>query len=106
MKNKYVREIRRIVANNSLRNKPTGYSIDSKSLIFKIICDLIRRNLIVCNKSDGQFLFVSPADILKTYFRKSETENRITPVPALNRNLIGNDRTENLRFKFPVIIAA
>jgi len=106
MKNRYVREIKRIATNFSLRNKPTGYNIDPKSLIFQIICDLKRRNLIEYKKIDGQFLFVSPTDSLETFFRKDETENKISPVPVLNKNLTWKNHTENYHIKSPAIIAA
>jgi hypothetical protein len=106
MKNRYVREIRRIATNFSLRNAPTGYNIDSKSLIFKIICDLKKRKLVVYNKIDGQFLFVSPTDTLKTFFKKDETKNKIVPVPILNKNLVWKNHTENYSINSPAIVAA
>ena len=106
MKNKYVREIRHIVANYSLKNSATAFRIDPKSLTFKIISDLIKRNWVEPKYVNGQFLFISPKEILIKAFSNIKTENRITPVPVLNRNLIRNDRTENLRFKFPEVIAA
>ncbi|MGD0710823.1 MAG: hypothetical protein ABR968_06535 [Bacteroidales bacterium] len=106
MKNKYVREIRHIVANYSLKKNATAYHIDPKSLTFKIISDLIKRNWIESKYVSGQFLFVGPADILKKTFRTGDIESKISAVPALKRNLIRNERAENLRFKFPEIIAA
>jgi hypothetical protein len=106
MKNKYVREIRHIVANYSLRNSATGYHIDSRSLTYKIVRDLIRRNLVQCNKIDGQFLFVSPAESMKKAFRNIKTENQTTQVTELNNNLIWKSHTENSQVNSPVIIAA
>jgi hypothetical protein len=106
MKNKYVREIRHIVANYSLTNSSTGYHIDSRSLTYKIVRDLIKRNLVECNKIDGQFLFVSPGDSMKIAFGNVKTENQTPPIPELNSNLIWKSHTENNQVNLPVIIAA
>jgi hypothetical protein len=106
MINKYVREIRHIIANYSLRNNATAYHIDSRSLTFKIIRDLIRRNWIEPKYVNGQFLFVSPADILKKVFRTSEIKNKVSAVPVLSKKFIWKNHTENYHVKSPVVIAA
>jgi hypothetical protein len=106
MKKRYVREIKHIYANYSLRKNATGYNINSKSIISKIIRDLIKLNWVDCKCCDGQFLFVTPSNNMKEILRKSETENKATMVLSLNKNLILNNNTLNLKFKSPAIIAA
>jgi len=82
MKNKYVREIRRIVANYSIGNSISIYQIDITSITYKIVRDLIRRNLIKCKKIEGRSLFVIPTNISKTFFKKGVTKNIISPLIA------------------------
>lgn len=103
MKKIYVREIRHIVANYSLTKKATGYRINSKSIVTKIIRDMIKRNWIECKNIDGQFMFVSPSKILITAVR---TEDKISATPALQRNLNWNSRTQNSYYESPATVAA
>jgi len=96
MKNKYVREMRHIIANYSLKNSATGYYINSKSIIYKIICDLLKRDLVECEKIDKQFLFVSPSKKLITLFSKTVIENKAASTPDIRRNMIINNSVLNL----------
>jgi hypothetical protein len=75
MKKNYGREIRRIIANYSLRKIATGYNIRSSPISLKIIRDLINLNWIDCKYINGRFLFVSPSHGLKAFLRSGGTEN-------------------------------
>ncbi|MGD0710826.1 MAG: hypothetical protein ABR968_06550 [Bacteroidales bacterium] len=75
MKKNYVREIRRIVANYSLRKTATGYNVGSRSTISNTIRDLIKLNWIDCKYINGRFLFVGPSHGLKAFLSTGETEN-------------------------------
>jgi len=88
MKKTYGREIRRIIANYSLRKNATGYNIGSNPVILNIIRDLIRLNWIDCKYFDGQFMFVSPSSSLKIVMRTVETENKISTIIALKKDFI------------------
>ncbi len=52
--------MRRIIANFSIANKPTGFRMNKHSSVTKIVCDLLNWGWIECKKTDGQFLFVCP----------------------------------------------
>jgi len=99
MKTNYVREIKRIVANYSLRKKATGYNINSRSSISKIIQDFIKFNWIDGKYYDGRFLFVSPSNNLKEALRKDETNNRPSSILALKKYLTGNRSVQDLHIK-------
>lgn len=105
MKKLYKREIRHIVANYSIRNNATAYRIDSKSVIFGIIRDMIRRNWIVGKHIDGQFLYVSPSNMVKTILASNKLNNKTETTPALNGNLIWNKSTRDSCFKTSGIVA-
>jgi hypothetical protein len=104
MKKNYGREIRRIIANYSLRKNATGYNITSNPIILKIIRDLINLNWIDCKYFDGRFLFVSPSDSLKVVIKTGETENKISTILAIKKNLILNMHNRNFKFISPEII--
>jgi hypothetical protein len=106
MKKIYIREIRHIIANYSLRNKATGYCYKSKSVIFKIIRNLVKHNWIECINIDGLFLFVIPSKTLIVSFGKFEIENKKSNVPALHRKMIWTNHEQNSYNKIPEIIAA
>jgi hypothetical protein len=105
MKNVYRREIRHIIANYSIRKNATAYRINSKSMIFGIIKDMIRRNWIEGKYINGQFLYVGPSDMLKTTLRLNGSINKTETIPALDRNLIWNNIARDSRFKATGIVA-
>jgi hypothetical protein len=106
MKTIYLREIRHIVANHSLSNKSTGYCFKSKSIIFKIIRDLIKHKLIEPNNIEGQFLFVRPSEELLKVFGTVKMENKAPTIPVLNTKYLWNKRTHDSSFNAPAIIAS
>lgn len=106
MKAIYLREIKRIIANYSFRKNATGYNIDSKSIISKVIHDLIALKWIDSKYFNGRFLYVIPSDSLKTAMNRGEVENKISAIRILNGNLIENNHNWNLRFISTGIIAA
>ena len=79
MKKNYAREMRRIVANYSLRKTATGYNVGSRSKISKTIRDMIKLNWIDCKYINGRFLFVSPSHGLKAFLGSADIEIKVTP---------------------------
>jgi len=75
MKKHYAREMRRIVANYSLRKIATGYNVGSRSKISDTVRDLIKLNWIDCKYINGRFLFVSPSHGLKAFLSTGNIEN-------------------------------
>jgi hypothetical protein len=105
MKKIYLREIRHIVANYSLKNKFTGDCLKSKSLSFKIIQKLIKQKLIECKIIDDGFMFVSPTQKLITAYGPIGIINKPAVMPELKKNWIWNSHTENNLVNSPVIAA-
>ncbi|MFH0865332.1 MAG: hypothetical protein V1904_04010 [Bacteroidota bacterium] len=85
MKKICIREIRHIIANQSLSNRATAYRINSKSISTRMILKLIKLKWIECKNIDGQFMFVSPSKKLATIFDAYVTEGRIHAITALTR---------------------
>jgi hypothetical protein len=106
MKTIYLREIRHIVANHSLSNKSTGYCFKSKSIIFKVIRDLLKQKLVESTNIEGQFLYVRPSEKLLQVFGKVKMENKAPIIPVLNTTFIWNKRTQDSSFNAPAIFAA
>lgn len=106
MKKIYLREIRHIVANHSLKNKFTGYCLRSKSISFKIIQKLIKQNWIECKIIDGGFMFVCPTKKLITVFGTIGIKNKPSVIPAIHTNMIWNNSAQNSHYKSVEIAAA
>lgn len=87
MKKKYLREIKRIIANHSLRNRSTGYFFKSKSAIFGIIRKLIKQNLVECKNIDGGFMFVCPTKKLLTTFGPIGIINKLVSDSGFKKEL-------------------
>ena len=104
MKKIYLREIRHIVANYSLKNKFTGYCLKSKSVSFKIIQKLIKQNWVKSEIIDGGFMFVRPTKKLITAYGPIGIINKPLVVPEVKKNWIWNSRVQNSSYK-PVKIA-
>jgi hypothetical protein len=100
----YKREIRHIVANYSIKNNATAYRIDSRSIVFGIIKDMIRRNWIEAKHIDRQFLFVGPSNTLKSRLKLIGTINKPVPVHTLELNLIWKNSNEVTSFKSKGIV--
>lgn len=98
MKNIYLREIRHIIANHLFSNKATGYRIESESMKFKIIRDMIKHNWIEGITIDGPFLFVSPSKQLITVFGPLGIINKPSVIPSIKRSRIWNSRVQNSNF--------
>ncbi len=105
MKKIYLKEVRHIVANYLLSNKATGYRINSKSIVTKIICDMINRNWIECKNIDGQFMYVYPSVKLTTVFAPVGITNKECAVQVLKTDLLWNNLSHNSKCR-PVEIAA
>src|SRR5674476_706787 len=99
MKTIYLREIRHIVANHSLRNQATGYRRDSKSITVKSIQNLIKSNWLECKNNDGPFLFVIPSKKLITAFGIIAIENKMSAIPELNKSLTEKKTAQDFSFK-------
>jgi|GEM_PF-1164032 len=105
MKKIYIREIRHIIANHTIKNKSTAYCFKSKSIIFFVIRKLIKHNLIECKNIDGPFLFVRPTEKLINIFGAVEINDTTPTIQASyvfsNRNTL----TQNSHFNLAEISA-
>jgi len=106
MKTIYLREIRHIVANHSLSNKSTGYCFKSKSIIYKVIRDLMKSRLIETKGFDKQFMFVRPTEKLLKVFGTLNIEKKTAAAPSIKMNWKWNVSTQDSSFKSPAILAA
>jgi len=106
MKTIYLREIRHIVANHSLSNKSTAYCFKSKSIIFKVIRDLLKQKLVESTNIEGQFLYVRPSEKLLKVFGTLGTEKKNSAIPVIQTNWTWNRSPQNSGFQSPAVIAA
>jgi hypothetical protein len=105
MKNIYLREIRHIVANHSLRNKSTAYCFKSKSIVFKIIRQLIKQKLLECINTDGPFLFVRPSEKLIAVFGTVGIVHKTSKVSTSQSHLNLSNSLHNSHYTHAGIIA-
>jgi len=106
MKKIYLREIRHIVANHSLRNQATAYCRNSKSVAVRSVNNLIKHSWLICDDSDGPFLFVSPSKKLVKAYGFEGTNNKKSAIPVLQGNLMMNEPAKDFSVKYAGFVAA